>query len=208
MEPGLAIDLTLALNFGEQDGAPLDYVVTALSELGSVAYKQELEDFKIVRQHLDHFGIDAVVMDAVETRLRAYKNRSVLRVRAVNDGSVEIAVAVTGLFVWLLDKTLGETIKEAFTSTRTHERLREFLMNRREAKAKELGSKAAELINKKLGDEASAHIVLIDPLGGPGHHRYKIRIEVELSGLIEYPPPLEDLFSSSSDKDSSRRGGA
>ena len=195
MEPGVAIDVSVVLHFGEEAGAPLDYVTTVLKELDAVAYAQEIEDFKFAKEHLDEGDVRPVVMDAIEQRLRAHKGRSLLRVQAASQGSLELTVALGGLFVWLLDKTLGETVKQAWTQTRLHERLKELLMYRRERKAKELGLRCSERINKKLGTEAKAHIVLVDPLGGPGHHRYTIKIDIDLTKLPAYPPPREYLFS-------------
>jgi hypothetical protein len=194
MEPGIAIDVSVVLRYGDEAGVPLDYVNVALNALDAVAYAQELEDFKVVRRHVDELDIPPVVMDAVESRLRAHKGQSLLRVQSVSQGSLELTVSLGGLFIWLLDKTLGETIKQAWTQTLLHEKLKELLMRRREQKAKELGIKTSQRINRKLGPDAGAHVVLVDPVGGPGHHRYAIKIEIDITSLPEYPPPREMLF--------------
>jgi hypothetical protein len=50
-------------------------------------------------------------------------------VESVNRGSLEIAVTLTGFGIWLLQSTIGETVKEAWTRTQFHRHLARFLAN-------------------------------------------------------------------------------
>lgn len=200
MEPGVAIDLSVVLDYSEQAGVPLDYLKVALKEIDAVAYALEIQEFEAAKKYFgDHGEISPVILDAVENRIRAHKGRSIIRIQAMQQGSLEIVIPLGALFIWFLDKTVGETIKQAWTKSHLHEELKKLLMYRREQKAKDLGMKSADRINKKLGAAAKAHIVLVDPIGGPGHHRYKIQIQVDVRNLPDYPPPPETFFDTDPD---------
>lgn len=77
---------------------------------------------------------DPAVFDAMRYRATRYRGRAV-NVRTARTGSLILMGIVAGLSYWLLDKTLGETVKEAWKKSGRHDQLVKFLSERRWKKA-------------------------------------------------------------------------
>jgi hypothetical protein len=83
--------------------------------------------------------LPAYAFDAMRFRLEALRGRA-LNVGAAHSGCLIIAGTAAALALWVLDKTLGETIKEAWKESTLHSKLTEFLVRRREDKAIDIGN--------------------------------------------------------------------
>jgi len=73
--------------------------------------------------------IPQVAVDAALFRLvNGEDTRSATRIQAVSQGSVTVIIAGTALAYWVLDKTIGETLKDAWKNSGLHRRLQRFLL--------------------------------------------------------------------------------
>ena len=87
-----------------------------------------------------------MVFDATELRLQNNKSKT-LHLNSASKGSLILAGLAFGLSVWILNQTLGETVKEAWTESERHEKLKSFLKSN-------LCSRS-EIIKKNISNELS-----------------------------------------------------
>jgi hypothetical protein len=100
------------------------------------AFEMELADMKTLRKE---FGeIPPYIYDAASMRLWLRSGNSFL-IKEVHSGSIILGGIAVGLAIWLLEKTLGETLKEAWVESDTHSRLKQFLLTRLDGKRSGLG---------------------------------------------------------------------
>lgn len=105
--------------------------ITALTE--QAIFEVELRDLEYLTNEYEE--ISPAIHDA--TLLRLYrKSGSAFLVREAHSGSMLLAGMGVGLSIWLLNQTIGETIKEAWVESESHARLKEFLLAKRGNKKK------------------------------------------------------------------------
>lgn len=131
-------------------------------------YEAELEELRSVKSEFSE--IPDYIFDAVFMRLYR-KAGSLFLIEEARQGSIVFAGFAAGLAYWLLDKTLGETIREAWTASDLHKRIKQFLLAQRGAKANAIG----ESVKKRLFDEG-----------------IEAGIETTEEGVVAYVSPHED----------------
>lgn len=120
-------------------------MVRVLTLTQQAIFEMELAQMQVLR---DAFvEIPAYVYDAAILRLYLKAGSSFL-IRDLKRSSIIIEGFAIGLAIWLLEKTLGETLKEAWLDSHLHTRIKEFLTTRLSRKEKALG----EAVRHKFRD--------------------------------------------------------
>lgn len=128
MENKISLNLTTKLKFVKHSEIPAGVAIDAIKILNDCHFNSEMQDLVDLKKEFPE--IPRIVFDAVETRMRRERNSSVL-VKGINKGSVEIIVVGTGLLIWILQQTLGETMKETWLESKLHKKIKDFLLSRR-----------------------------------------------------------------------------
>jgi hypothetical protein len=126
-ERGRGVDVRIEVRFvGSAFSASLvANVITALEES---AYQAEVDEIGELQRLLP--DVDAAVFDAMRFRATRYRGRAV-SFESARPGSMILIGILAGLSYWLLDKTLGETVKEAWVRSGRHEEIVKILSERR-----------------------------------------------------------------------------
>jgi len=104
-------------------------VITAVEES---AYQVAVREIDELERSLP--DVDSAVFDAMRYRANQYRGRAVT-LHSAQSGSILLLGIIAGLSYWLLDKTLGETVKEAWVKSGRHDQIVKMLSERRWAKA-------------------------------------------------------------------------
>jgi len=83
--------------------------------------------------------VPAAVFDAMRYRASKLAAQSI-NLDTASSGSIILAGAAAAVAYWLLDKTLGETMKQAWEESDLHARVKRFLLARFNAKAERIAS--------------------------------------------------------------------
>lgn len=148
-----SLNLTTKLKFVKHNQIPAGIAIEAIKIINDSHFKSEIQDLFELKKEFPE--IPQIVIDAAETRMRRERNSAVL-VKGIEKGSVEIVVVGTGLLIWILQQTLGETMKEAWLDSKYHKKIKDFLLGRRSEK------------NRKIREETKRAL------------RYKLRTEVQI----------------------------
>lgn len=130
-----------------------------LSEITGLIERAILEEELLELGHLRNelSEIPSVVYDAV--RMKIYEKAGYsFQISYASNGSLVLGGIAVGLCIWLLNQTLGETIKEAWIESEAHFNLKNILKTRIGPRPKRVG----DSIKKKLsesGYESSTEIV-------------------------------------------------
>ena len=109
----------------------------------------ELQELDIIRRELkDLYDIPDYIYDSVELNLQK-KSGSTLLIQKANTGSVILEGVAIGLTIWLLNITIGTTIREAWKESDMHKRLKEILLKQLGEKKQVIGGN----IQKRLEHE-------------------------------------------------------
>lgn len=72
-----------------------------------------------VSELANEFGIPPVIRDATLERIRKFRGRHI-RIERVEAGTLTVTVAIVAISVWLLNRTVGESVKEGWKRTDAH----------------------------------------------------------------------------------------
>jgi hypothetical protein len=122
------LNIETSVRFDVTSGVPSAEAIGILKILNAIYYKSELIDLYAFKK--EYPDIPKAIFDATEFRMRRERESAIL-IRSINRGSVEFVVVGTGLMIWFLQQTIGETIKEAWLDSKWHKALKDFLLNRR-----------------------------------------------------------------------------
>jgi hypothetical protein len=139
MDERYAARLRVRFETTELPAGVLAHVVAAIDAAG---FQCAQEDLAFLRQELREFP---VLIDAGAHRLSKQRGAGALITSAQN-GSIVLLGLIAGAY-WLLDKTLGETVKEAWTASPAHAHIFEVLTRRRPKRLR----KVAEQIERTSG---------------------------------------------------------
>jgi len=138
------IDITIHIRFDEYlTSGDLVNIVTSIERS---VYKQEAILLKKLRKEFS--DLPTVFFDAAEFRLQNNKGNT-LHIKKASEGSLILAGIAIGLSYWLLNQTLGETIKEAWIESESHEKLKEYLKSNIFSKSKAIEKDIKKELNKK-----------------------------------------------------------
>lgn len=140
--------------------------IAALTE--QAVFELELAELEYLRQEFRE--IPTSIYDAAILRLYRKAGSSVL-VKEAQSGSLILGGIAAGLAIWLLNQTIGETVKEAWLESESHTRLKEILLTRFGGKKQALGKQ----IDKKLNENG-----------------VQTGVEVTEEGVAAYVSPQED----------------
>lgn len=181
-------DIELRLTLSDYEDPPAEIVLNALQALSDAVYQSEVADLKACRE--SGLEIPPLVFDLAEQRIKEYRRSSVL-VQSVTPGSVVLSVVVSGLAIWVLDKTIGETLKHAWLETDGHRRLKEYLSTRiGRRKAQDIADRAKRKIAAKVPGEVTVQPPSSAQLGDKS--RVVIVINVQLRPYKPYPKRRSD----------------
>ena len=151
----------------------LSKVVAAVEDVGFKAEVAELRDLR----HVDE-DLPPVAFDAATYRMNELRG-SAVTISGAREGSVILVGIVGGLAYWVLDKTLGETLTEAWKATETRGRLVGFLAKRRGRKAQDIAASIEKKATVRKGNWPT--LVHAETKDGA--------IEVEVTVLRDEMPP-------------------
>lgn len=140
--------------------------ITALTE--QAIFELELSELEFLKQEFKE--IPEYIYDAAILRLYR-KSGSAFLVKEAQSGSIILGGIAAGLAIWLLNQTIGETVKEAWLESESHTRLKNLLLKRFGGKKKALG----EQVEKKLNENG-----------------VQTGVEVTEEGVSAYISPRED----------------
>lgn len=124
-------DIVIELRLRDNDYVRSKFLLQAFDDLETALYASDRKDVEQAASSLD---ITNVVKDASLERLRQHKNNRLLLTEA-KTGSIEIFALVAGVSYYILDKTLGETLKDSYVNSYLHKELKEFFRRKIDEKA-------------------------------------------------------------------------
>lgn len=133
--------------------------------------------FELERAELEQIAVSipevpAVAVDAALERMRSREDR-ILQIEAARAGSIELVLIGTALAYWLLDKTLGETISDAWKQTALRRRVRALLL----AGGKQRAEAVTEALRKGIQLRSRSDPLRIE-------HRAKVSHEISEDGTL------------------------
>ena len=138
------IKVTIHIRFNEYITS--DRLVNIVTVIERSVYKQEKILLKKLRKEFSN--ISTVFFDAAEFRLLNSKGKT-LHIKSATEGSIILTGIAIGLSYWLLNQTLGETVKEAWVESENHEKLKKYLKTNLFSKSKNIEKDIKSELNKK-----------------------------------------------------------
>ncbi len=134
------------------------FLIQSLEHLENALYesdRKDVENFsKVLTEQLLPKGIfsnilmSRVIGDASLERLRRYKNKRLILTEA-RTGSIEIVAVVAAVGYYVLDKTIGETVGEAFKESNTGVILKQYFKDIIDKKAIYIVERLRESLGSK-----------------------------------------------------------
>lgn len=145
--------IPVRIYFGERQKFPAKLFSHVIGVIDEAIYQVEIKELELLSKTFPE--IPKVSIDAARYRLQEYRGSSVF-IENVSRGSIYLECFAVGLSIWLLQQTLGETIKEAWLESESHEKIKNFLKSSLIRKSKSIGAEVNKKINKpKKADRIS-----------------------------------------------------
>lgn len=120
-------DANIRFIFEETESVPIGILSETLSQVENALFRLERADLDALEK--DFPEIPSTLIDAARYRFDYYRGR-LLTVQAIDKGSVEVVAAIGALCYWVVEKTIGETFRDAWKESDMHKRLKEFFLQR------------------------------------------------------------------------------
>jgi hypothetical protein len=131
-----------------------------------------------LQQITDELGLSLRERQSLKARLRNNDSKIVsYYLESVERGSLALTLSITAVGLWLLQQTLGETIKEAWKQSQLHEKLIDYLTKKRRIewmeqelrhcfpKEKRFDRYVVESFKKEItaNNDLHVHVILMTP---------------------------------------------
>ena len=176
-------DIVLVLRIGLDDTIDAKLLLEALDSVESALYDSDRRDVEMASREL---GLSSVVRDASLERLRHHRHKRLL-IREARSGSIELVAVVAAVSLYVIDKTLGEALKDGFRDSNLYGAVREVFRAQLDRKAVFL----AESLRRAFAGRKRQVAVRSDP-SSPGEPRV-IRIDVLSIGQPAAERPVRSL---------------
>lgn len=120
-------DVEVSIHLEGGNAFPAGLVAQTIAIVERSAYATEEEELDAIFEEMP--DIPELVRDACRQRLNNYRGNTLL-VSAATPGSLVLVATCSALAYWLVEKTLGETVKEAYLESDLHTKLKELLSRR------------------------------------------------------------------------------
>lgn len=139
-------EIKVRLIFDYPSGSiPSREVVKCISHCEDAAYDSESLD---IRHGRLLFPEDSwFMLDAMLYRLDSGRGQ-ILRLEDASKGSVELLLSVVPAALWILEHTVGETVKAAWLESEMHQKLKETFLARLDHKPEEIAERTKHRINE------------------------------------------------------------
>jgi hypothetical protein len=146
-------------------------IIEAVDRAIARAERDEIDEIEKVFSD----DIPKPVFDAMRYRAQNLTARS-LNFESASSGSIILAGIAAALAYWLLDKTLGETLKESWKNSNLHSRMKEFLSARMGAKAARIAkdirpsrfSGEEPSVEVQIQERSGMTVIVVIIVAGPG----------------------------------------
>ncbi len=120
--------MKLELQFVGSEAVPARVLAKLIQDINKSLLEEEKECVATIRREFSE--IPQVAVDAALYRLREYERKgfSALEIESVEYGCIIISAVVIAVAHWILDKTIGETLKDAYRGTQLEKSLKRFLL--------------------------------------------------------------------------------
>ncbi|AMJ97368.1 hypothetical protein AVL55_03835 [Alteromonas macleodii] len=188
--------MQIYLYFSGDDAISLAAIEEVTKQLRKMLIEIERKDLKIIRKKFPE--IPFAVLKKVSGDMDEYLDDPTLfKVAAVKKGSLGLYLSLTALCYWLLDKTLGETVKDAWIQTSLHRRLKAYFIKNKTEKLKQLQREINSSIEKPKARQVRSNITITVPMRADLDEDANIlSIRIEYSSLkddLDKMPTYEDL---------------
>lgn len=124
------LDIKCTVNFGGSDGVTYEVLDSVLLSICKDVHNYERKELNLYLKFLTKNNVNKVTQDAIEHRFSKIDKRRSISVVEARTGSIEVALTLAAVAYWVVDKTLGETLKEAWLTSELHFKLVNFLKER------------------------------------------------------------------------------
>jgi hypothetical protein len=125
MNHSLGIEIEVRLHQMRTQEIPYSVFRKILDSLNRAAFESEKKDLKAIRNEFPK--LPDVAFDAASHRQKEYRYSAIL-IKELKPGSLIVAGVVAGVSIWILQQTLGETLKEAWLDSQGHQKLKKLLL--------------------------------------------------------------------------------
>ena len=191
MNHGLGIEIEVRLHHMGTKELPYAVFRKILDSLNTAVFESEKKELDLIPTLLP--DLPNVAFDAAKHRLKQYRYSSIL-IKELRPGSLIVAGCVAGVAIWVLQQTLGETLKEAWLDSQWHHKIKEILLKRMGTKRHSLATDAAKRIERAIPSETSIGYngpVDVELLEEPSKIIIDVRIKINPK---DYPPDRKKLF--------------
>lgn len=191
--------MRIHIYFAGSNTVPFQIFDETVAYIHKIISSIEREEISRIREEIPE--IDEDILEEVLDRFDEYGlDATYFRIEAIKPGSVELGLALVAFGWWLLDKTVGDTLNEAWKESELHRKIKEFFLCRKHAKLEEIKNEVnkpnLEQITRVISENSNRSVSVpmfarIDPETGEIWIRVQQTIddEIEDSG----PPTWEEI---------------
>jgi hypothetical protein len=141
--------IEIRISYEDSDYFPAKAVAETIGHIDAIVLEQEGRELETLARDLE--GIPPLALDATRHRLSLRSGEGVLFYSA-SQGSIVLCGVVAGLY-WILQQTLGETLKDAWIESDLHKKLKRLLLAGSRYKAEAIAQGIEKRHTISLGEQ-------------------------------------------------------
>ena len=187
MTSSLGVEIEVRFHQNSESKIPYFIFRKILDAINKSVFESEWRELDEIQ--FEFLEIPPVVFDAARYRIKNYRYSAIL-IRELKPGSLVVTGVVAGLAIWILQQTLGETLKEAWKESSWHKKIKRFLLQNIESKKLFLSHDITKRIRQAVPSE-----VYIEDIYYESKEANKIIINVViLINPKDYPPDRNEIL--------------
>jgi hypothetical protein len=208
----MASSPTVTLRFTGCENIPCGLISRVLTTVDDSFFALQREHLRAASADLATFArrrktpngpvdVPLVAVDAALHRLDRFRGRAFL-VQKASSGSIILAGVAGALAYWILDKTIGESVSEAWQRSELHKIVRDFFLMRFRGRSSDLADDIGRRLDSLASSENQPYSITVlrhdSSSDSPRSRRIEssadeIEIIIEIHGDFEVPPTIESL---------------
>ena len=176
--------LQVAVTF--HDAPPTSLLLNILDVCEQEVYQLQRSEMEVALEFLD--DLPGYVKSLCRRRFDETRG-SALRYTQASNGSIILFATLTAIGYWIIQNTIGETIKGAYLETGMHKRLTELLLSRSAKQAKELESALTGRLVRYTSD--APLLIDIKTTTSGNEHVVHVSVTMSVERQRDLPPTID-----------------
>jgi hypothetical protein len=173
-------EISVRVRLRGAEALPAAFIASSIAIVENEVFQSEYDEVDIIFGEIG--DLPAVIRDACHHRIRQYEGNSLLFQDAAK-GSLLLLGVGSALAYWIVENTVGESLKDAYKESGLHSRLKSLFLSRLGGRGKELSQRLNNRLFQPISDPK-----VIAQVNYASNGHVTVDVDLRINRLEKIPP--------------------